>query len=240
MEWRSAHDMRVGKVNFWLSTNDFTRKTSNDSVVLLKNRTILEAYVSLLAGTETHNILEFGTFEGGSPIFFAEASDANRIVGIDIRDDGDNIREYEENYADRLKLFYGISQSDGDKVREIIDENFKGPLDLVIDDASHLYGQTKAAFDIAFPRLRVGGLYVIEDWNWAHYSDQSWDFKWKNKRALTNLAFEIVMAIGSGGTIAAMDVQRWALIITKGSETPPGFSLRGAIRLGEHRRFHKI
>ena len=38
------------------------------------------------------------------------------------------------------------------------------PLDLVIDDASHLYGPTMASFEVLFPRLRPGGLYVIEDW----------------------------------------------------------------------------
>ena len=38
------------------------------------------------------------------------------------------------------------------------------PLDLVIDDASHLYEPTRQSFQVLFPRLRHRGLYVIEDW----------------------------------------------------------------------------
>ena len=40
------------------------------------------------------------------------------------------------------------------------------PLDLVMDDASHLGPQTRASFETLFPRLRAGGLYIIEDWSW--------------------------------------------------------------------------
>jgi predicted methyltransferase len=35
-------------------------------------------------------------------------------------------------------------------------------LDLVVDDTSHL-GPTRASFNTLFPRLRPGGVYVIED-----------------------------------------------------------------------------
>ena len=42
------------------------------------------------------------------------------------------------------------------------------PVDLVIDDASHRYPETVASFEVLFPRLRTGGLYVIEDWTAEH------------------------------------------------------------------------
>jgi hypothetical protein len=44
------------------------------------------------------------------------------------------------------------------------DEFGQDPLDLVIDDASHLYGPSLATFETLFPALREGGLYVLEDW----------------------------------------------------------------------------
>jgi len=232
--------MRVGNVTFDLSTSDYTKKTSDEAVILLKNRDMLEAYASLLSGTDTHNILEFGTFEGGSPIFFAEATNAERIVGIDLRKNADAIDRHVQRYGDRLKIYYETSQSERAKVAKIIDDNFSAPLDLVIDDASHLYEHTKKAFDVAFPRLKVGGLYIIEDWNWAHYNNPSFDEKWKDQLALTNLAFEIVMAVGSGSALTSVNVQKWALIITKGSETPADFSLDGAVRLSERRKFNRI
>jgi len=38
-----------------------------------------------------------------------------------------------------------------------------GPFDIVIDDGSHVPAQVIASFDVLFPLLADGGLYVIED-----------------------------------------------------------------------------
>jgi hypothetical protein len=62
-----------------------------------------------------------------------------------------------------------VDQSDRSVVPRIIDEEFGStPLDLVTDDASHLLDLTRASFEMLFPRLRPGGTYIIEDWNWEH------------------------------------------------------------------------
>ena len=51
----------------------------------------------------------------------------------------------------------------------IVAKEFEGePIDLVIDDASHLLEPTRASFEVLFPRLRTDGLFVIEDWAWEH------------------------------------------------------------------------
>jgi hypothetical protein len=47
------------------------------------------------------------------------------------------------------------------------------PLDLVIDDASHLFDETVASFNVLFPRLRPGGLFVLEDWSWQIGRDEA-------------------------------------------------------------------
>ncbi len=39
---------------------------------------------------------------------------------------------------------------------------------MVIDDCSHQLAATRSSFETLFPRLRHGGLYVIEDWNADH------------------------------------------------------------------------
>src|SRR4029077_11377083 len=47
---------------------------------------------------------------------------------------------------------------------EIVHDCFNGSIDVVIDDASHLYGPTRRSFEILFPLLKPGGAYIIEDW----------------------------------------------------------------------------
>jgi hypothetical protein len=37
--------------------------------------------------------------------------------------------------------------------------------DVILDDASHLWGHQLLAFEILFPAVREGGLYIIEDVN---------------------------------------------------------------------------
>ena len=54
-------------------------------------------------------------------------------------------------------------------LRQIILRELADELDLVVDDASHTYEETKASFEFLFPLLRPGGIYVIEDWSWAHH-----------------------------------------------------------------------
>ena len=69
--------------------------------------------------------------------------------------------------GDRLKTYWGVDRATRKRLREIVDTEFDGvPLDLVIDDGSHLLEETRTSFETLFPRLRMGGLYVIEDWNW--------------------------------------------------------------------------
>jgi len=48
--------MRVGSVTFDLSTSDYAKKTSDQTVILFKNRDMLEVFASVLSGTDTHDI----------------------------------------------------------------------------------------------------------------------------------------------------------------------------------------
>jgi hypothetical protein len=70
----------------------------------------------------------------------------------------------------RIRSYYGVSQTDKAQIDRIARDEFGDtPLDVIIDDASHLYGNTRRTFEMAFPYLRPGGTYVIEDWGWAHW-----------------------------------------------------------------------
>ena len=71
---------------------------------------------------------------------------------------------------------YGLNQADRPRLAEVVEEEFGGePLDLVIDDASHLYEESRATFEVLYPHLRPGGAYVLEDWRWQHMVATSTD-----------------------------------------------------------------
>ena len=75
----------------------------------------------------------------------------------------------ERGLGERVRLHYGVDQADPERLATILDDEFGDePLGLVIDDASHRLEETRASFEALFPRLRPGGLFVIEDWNHEH------------------------------------------------------------------------
>lgn len=69
----------------------------------------------------------------------------------------------------RVSLVCGVDQANRVEVPRLVDELFQDePLDIVIDDASHVLTTTTRSFEMLFPRLRPGGIYVIEDWSSEH------------------------------------------------------------------------
>lgn len=69
-----------------------------------------------------------------------------------------NIVELHEKYnvPERVNMLYG--SQDDPKVFESLNN-----LDLVIDDGSHISHLTISSFEIVWPKLKSGGLYIIED-----------------------------------------------------------------------------
>ena len=61
---------------------------------------------------------------------------------------------------DRVTVVRG-GQADADLLQRLSLQD--GPFDLIVDDASHLPSLTIASFEILFPLLAPGGVYVIED-----------------------------------------------------------------------------
>lgn len=65
--------------------------------------------------------------------------------------------------------FYHGSQSDADFLKYIHDKH--GDFDIIIDDASHISSLTIKSWEILYPMLKSGGIYVLED---THSSYHSW------------------------------------------------------------------
>jgi hypothetical protein len=76
-----------------------------------------------------------------------------QIVGLDIQD-----KKFVEE--DRIKVYQG-DQSDPETLRRINEES--GPFDIILDDGSHRVWHVLPTFEILYPLLADGGMYVIED-----------------------------------------------------------------------------
>ncbi len=163
---------------------------------------------SLRKDFRPQNILELGMWDGGSVVFWFEYFQPQKHIGIDIQPKQDSryFKQYitSKGLTDRIKTYWSTNQADSAGLREIINKEFSGPLDLVIDDASHMYELTKKSFETLFPLLRPGGLYVIEDWPWGHWKKfQASDHPWAAEVELTKLIFELVEAAGSSPALIA-------------------------------------
>lgn len=98
----------------------------------------------------------------------------SQIYSIDIYD-----KKALEEY--RIKIWQG-SQSDEVFLNKMADTI--GDIDIIIDDGSHVNSDVITSFKILFPKLKDGGIYVVEDIQtayWKHYGgggldDNSVDF----------------------------------------------------------------
>jgi len=69
-------------------------------------------------------------------------------------------------------IVYEIAdQTDRPRLEAICRLHAPEGFDLIIDDASHIGHAAAASYAALFPRLKSGGLYVIEDWGTGYYDD---------------------------------------------------------------------
>ncbi len=89
---------------------------------------------------------------------------------------------YDKSFHDenRIKTFKG-SQVDSDFLKSVITEI--GELDLIVDDGSHINEHVVATFELLFPHLKEGGIYVVEDTQtsyWKSFGGESTNLKSSN------------------------------------------------------------
>jgi hypothetical protein len=120
----------------------------------------------------------------------------------------------------RIKTYWKTNQADKARLRTIVETEFDGPPDLVIDDASHLYRQTRASFEALFPLCVPGGLYIIEDWAWGHWPEfSSPDHPWAGEEPLTRLLVELIEAAGtSTQLISSIVLYRGFVVVERGPQ----------------------
>lgn len=200
LEWRSESDFTVDGVSFQCAVGDYSGRTNEERFMLLKDRTVLDQYAAVLGEAPPRRMLEFGVFQGGSPVLFSLWFGLDKFVGVDICKPVAAFDEFcrRHNIGRKIRTYYEISQTDRARIEQIVRTEFGAtPLDVVIDDASHLYRLSRKTFEIAFPLLRPGGVYVIEDWGWAHWPPSPSSHSYSGHTPLSKLVMEILMLSAS-------------------------------------------
>lgn len=121
---------------------------------------IYERYFAQFRGRPVR-FLEIGVNKGGSlEMWRRYFGDQATLFGIDINPDCARF----DGQAGQVRIG---SQDDPEFLNKVVDE--MGGLDLVLDDGSHRMAHIRASFDVLYPRLETGGVYMIEDLHTAYY-----------------------------------------------------------------------
>jgi len=105
-------------------------------------------------------ILEIGVQSGASLRMWKHYFPNAQIIGLDYYDT-------EVMSEDRIKIIKGEQTSKKAMDEALLD----GPLDIVIDDGCHQNEAVMGSFEYLFPRIKPGGLYVIEDTTCLYWGD---------------------------------------------------------------------
>jgi hypothetical protein len=95
------------------------------------------------------SVLELGVLDGGSLKVWRDYFPLAHIWGVDINP------EAQRDHGERIHIMIG-SQTDPAVLPA-------GPFQIVIDDGSHVVDHMIASFNLLWPRVTSGGLYIIED-----------------------------------------------------------------------------
>jgi SAM-dependent methyltransferase len=224
LTWTGTETAVLGDVSFSLPDPHRAEDATSavDSFALLKDRSIVEAYVEYWRDRppfEANNVFELGLWDGGSIALWHEILQPQMHVGVDIADRRTPyFDEYAAGRGGRIHTYWDVDQGDKRRLTEIAANHFSGPLDLVLDDGSHLYGPTKASMEVLFPLLRPGGLYIVEDWAWGHWGAEFRLHASPERAALTRLVSELAGIVGSvQDVVAALDVRRHFIVVERGT-----------------------
>ncbi|CKG92187.1 putative O-methyltransferase [Mycolicibacterium smegmatis] len=131
-----------------------------------KLRHYLPIYERFLPGAE--RMLEIGVDRGGSLKMWREFLPDTTIVGLDINQNSAQFDDPERDVHVRIG-----DQTDTSFLSSVDDEF--GPFDVILDDGGHTPNQMISSFQFLFPRLKPGGVYLVEDVcanYWMGYRDR--------------------------------------------------------------------
>src|SRR3984957_2314157 len=137
VDWISETNFIVDGLELYGDLKSYAERTTPDRVVILKDARLLRQYMDFLAGHQIDNLFELGIWQGGSPLFYGMATDAKKVVALDLAPKSPALDEIiaDQGLSDKVKLYFETSQDNHGAVQKILDTEFGDEmLDLVIDD----------------------------------------------------------------------------------------------------------
>ena len=206
IEWLGDDEVRVDGTTFGAKPLDHFPSTA-DNFCVAKEIDVLERYAEMLERLQPRSILELGIFSGGSTAFLAAVARPEKLVAIELEPPrSPALQEFidKNGFAETVRPYYGVDQTDRAGITEILDREV-GTRAARSRDRRRVPSARPDAQVVrpAVPRVRPGGLYVIEDWGYTHVFEE---FGWAleadagqphDETPLTALVFELTMAAAS-------------------------------------------
>jgi hypothetical protein len=146
---RAEHSGHESTIEAWA---DVARRNGTDQVAYMPY--FVQHFHSLQASEFT--MLEIGVYHGQSLEVWKEIFPRAKIYALDINPEC-------AQYADppRVQITIG-SQADPSVLSKWV-KQISDPIDVIVDDGSHVMEHLRTSFTHLFPMLRPGGVYVLED-----------------------------------------------------------------------------
>lgn len=237
LDWVGEDEFRLAGATFDCRPVADGVESTTDRLCIRKPREVIEMYERLIADIEPRNLFEVGIFEGGSTALLAEIANLRKLVAVDIKRSPNAALDQflrDRAHDEQVGVHWGVDQADGLTLTRIYQDEFGSEaLDLVIDDASHFLAESRRTFEALFPLLREGGIYVLEDWAWAHAAIDVWE----TREPLSVLTTQLVlMAAHRPDVVSSVEVTRpWTVIHRGPAEIDPA-SFRAGEVIGERGR----
>lgn len=147
---------------------------------------LYDRYFSRFRGQPVR-FLEIGVSQGGSlQMWRRYLGDQAVLFGIDIDPDCAAF----DGQAGQVRIG---SQDDPAFLAKVVDE--MGGVDVVLDDGSHVMDHIRASLEVLFPRLSLGGLYMIEDLHTAYFRNYGGTWREDGFRGKRNFLRELTQMV---------------------------------------------
>jgi Methyltransferase domain len=224
IQWLDDETARIDDVQFVCRTLPRTSSTP-DRFFLAKRPDLVSRYARLLEDHNPSTMVELGVLQGGSTAFAALAHHPGKLMAFERSPDrieALDILLERKALTSTVHVHYDVDQADRTTLHDRLDAEGIGTtqaIDLVVDDASHLVEPTRASFETLFPFLRPGGIYIVEDWAWAHVG---YGLHRPDERPLSAFVLEATFAAaGRPDVVAHVSVDRDWASITRGPAALP-------------------